>query len=492
MLIEELCPGINLEDENIEFKGILEEGEDFDSNGKKKERKEIGWLKVLASFANTWGGTLYVGVENNSHNIIPLDHNIFDRISLMVQRLIKQDIEPPISYKINKIEVPNTSPIRYLMTIVVEKSKYPPISLHESGKGTVYCRHFGKTSVATGEEIRAMVLNSESVTYDSIISESIFKKEDFKTLYDTYSRVHNGKELSIKELISIGFMLPDHRLSKGALLFKDNCSSSNTIINCTQFLGVSKGDDTFYATETFSGNLLSCYEKTINFVSNRIANGFIKKGDTRVELVSYPKRALMEAIINALGHRNYFINESQIEINLFKDRLEIISPGSLIGRQWLKHETNLSTLPPVRRNPIICNVFMILNLMEEKGSGFDKIVNEYKGYSNSYLPFADSDERSFTLTLADLTHPGGIIGNQENPLLHTSEDINVKNGLNILSYCYNKPRTVSQIAAFVGVESSTYFRKNILGELVKNGYLIEQNDQYPILFKTNPNKVIID
>lgn len=64
MLLEELIPCVNIEDYQTEFKGIIKEGDSTD--GKKLE---IGWLKELVAFANTNGGTLYVGVENNTHQI---------------------------------------------------------------------------------------------------------------------------------------------------------------------------------------------------------------------------------------------------------------------------------------------------------------------------------------------------------------------------------------------------------------------------------------
>ena len=53
MYIEDLIPGLNIEDYSNEFKGIIEEGED-----QKGSRKEISWLKELCAFANTKGGTL--------------------------------------------------------------------------------------------------------------------------------------------------------------------------------------------------------------------------------------------------------------------------------------------------------------------------------------------------------------------------------------------------------------------------------------------------
>lgn len=489
MYIEELFPGVNLEDENIEFKGIIEEGEYSKS---KKERKEFGWLKELVAFANTSGGSIYVGVNNKTHTIMSLDHNTFDSISLMVQRLVKEHIEPMLDYKIEKKIVPDTSPIRYILIINVNPSKYLPVTLHFNGTGSIFCRHFGQCSLATSEEIRAMVLNNSNVSYDCLSSNLKFYKKDFSLLYELYKSRNDGKELNEKILISIGFMSIDGVLNKGALLFKDNYHLDNTLVRCTQFLGSNKGDNIFYANQDFQENLLLEYIHIKEFILNRVANGFIKNGDTRKPLISYPERALEEGLINALAHRNYFIIGSQIEINLYNDRLEIISPGSLISKNWLKHEKSLSSIPPLRRNPLICNVFSLLKLMEMKGSGFDKIEQEYLGYGENYRPYVDSDNSVFSLTLPNLSHYGGLVMSQDNPNVHIIDDaVNAKE-LKILSYCYNQARSASQIADFLNIKPSTYFRKNLLLKLVEKGYLIQQIDKSPTLYRSNLNKVLSD
>ena len=162
MKIEELLNNVNVEDYVTEFKGLIKEG----INPETKERFEIGWLKTIVAFANSQGGTLYVGVDNKTHDILALSHNEIDKMALMVQRQIQEHIEPPIKYTIEKIIVPHTSPNRYLLKININKSKFPPISLKINGIPSIYVRHFGKTSPATGEEIRNLVMNSDSVSFD--------------------------------------------------------------------------------------------------------------------------------------------------------------------------------------------------------------------------------------------------------------------------------------------------------------------------------------
>ncbi len=487
MLFEEMLKGVNLEDYEVEFKGIIKEGPSNDCSG----REEIKWLKVIAAFANTFGGTLYVGVEDKTHQVVALSHEECDKIALMVQRLIAIHIEPPVKYKIDKLVVPDTNPTRYVLAIKVEKSKYPPVSLHTNSASVIYVRHFGKTSAATGEEIRALVMNSESVSYDILESETQFDPNDFKKLYAFYAKQNDGKELTEKDLLNIGFFTLEGRLKNGALLFKDDCSDLKTLVECSHFPGVSKGENVFLSTKRISGNLIDEYEEIMDFVSTRSINGFIKTETGRDDLISYPRRSLAEGVVNALGHRNYFISGSQIEINIYKDRLEITSPGSLTSKKWLRNEKNLSSIPPIRRNELICSVFSLCKLMDKKGSGFDKIEDEYKRFGPSYAPFVSCDDSYFSLTLPDLAHQGGLIANNDKPGVSVrGEKLNDK-FLDVLSLCYNKACSAYEIAESLGIKPSTYFRKEIIGPLLTKNLLLA-NNEYPVKYQSNHDLVIPD
>lgn len=485
MYLQELIPNLNLEDEENEFKGIIEEGAESGS------RKEIGWLKELVAFANSKGGNLYIGVNNKTHEILSLDHQTVDRLSLMVQRLVKAHIEPPIRYQIIPISIPGTVPLRYVLKIAVSPSRNPPISLRFNGLGVIYSRHFGETSVSTGEEIRAMVMRSESVSFDNRPTDIPFRAEDFTYLFSYYAKKNQGEALSQKALMSIGFIAPDGNLSQGALLFRDDYAGDKTRVDCTQFLGVDKGDKTFYSSKIIKGNLLKEFEEIRQFVLDHSANGFVKEADKRVPLISYPERALSEGIVNALGHRNYFILGSQIEINLYLDRLEIVSPGSLPSGRWLNREKALADIPPIRRNEVICSVFSLCKIMEEKGSGFDEIMKDYSPYGESYAPFASADSQTFALTLPNLAHEGGLVSLMENPNIYTIETLPGKNDVRILSYCYNRERDAKSIAKDLNLEPSSYFRKAVIGRLVKDGYLLERKEGKTTFFHSNPEKVKI-
>ncbi len=485
MTIEELIPQTNIETETIEFKGIIEEGK-----AETGKVKEIGWLKTLAAFANTDGGNLYVGVENTSHKILALDHETCDKLILMVHRQIKNRIEPILNYKISSIIVPETSPSRYILKISVAKSKVLPIALHEEGLLGIYIRKFGSTVLATSEQIRDMILLSDNNPFDQPFTEQFFSAKDFQKLFQIYED-KTGERLTEKALISVGFMNKENQLCRGALLFRDNNADEKTQITATLWPELTKGSSVILASESFTGNLFDAIEFARSFIKNHSVFGFKKEENTRVDYISYPPRSVTEGIVNAIAHRNYFMSGTQIEINLFKDRLEITSPGSLLGVRFLKKEKNISSIIPHRRNEVICSVLELCRYMESKGSGFDKIEQDYNGKGEHFMPYVSSDESSFTLVLPNLTFTQGIIDEKNIPEIYTESLLEDKNSEKILAFCFKVKRSAKEIAEYLSIQPSTYFRKEIVEKLVEKKLLLTQKEGRTTYYISNVNKVFV-
>ena len=359
MFVEELIDEAFLESKTIEYKGIISEGKD--KNGKSLE---LGWLKTLVAFANTEGGKLIIGVEDKTHKVVALDRNKTDSIILMVHRLIREKIDPVIDYEITGIPVKNIIPVRFIVCIQVNANKNLPVALHDNGLLGIYIRSYGRTDIASQEQIRDMVLMSDNTPFDTRFTDEIYQKKNFSKLFELISS--NGDKVEEKELISKNIISGDKKLSRGALLFKDNCDDMRTKLVATQWPGVTKGSSVVIASEEYTGNLLQIIKKAIEFIKNHSINGFKKEIETRIEYISYPGRSVTEGIVNAVGHRNYYIQGSQIEVNIFKDRLEITSPGALLGVRELHKEKNISGIIPRRRNEVICEILELCRYMEKK------------------------------------------------------------------------------------------------------------------------------
>ena len=485
MLISEIVEEAYLESKIIEYKGIIEEG-------KSKEGKilEIGWLKTLVAYANTAGGTMFIGVDDKTHEVVALDQKAADKVVLMIHRQIRERVEPIIDYDISSIVIKEDESPRYVLKVEVKTNKNLPVALHDHGMLGIYVRNFGRTDLATQEQIRDLVLMSDNTPYDTIFGEADYNRDNFLTLVKTAAQ--RGTEINEKLLISKGIISGEKKLSRGALLFSDSCDDLRTKIVMTVWPGISKGGDIINATEEYTGNLLDGIEKVLTFVRNHSINGYKKEAESRIEYFSFPSRSVTEGIVNAIGHRNYYIQGSQIEVNIFKDRLEITSPGSLLGVRELHEEKNISSIIPRRRNDVICSILEICRYMESRGSGFDKIESDYASYGEKFRPYVSADASSFTLTLPDLTRTGGVVSQSDDaPDVYTEVALEGKNDLKILSFCYVNARTIREIAEHLEVTPSTYFRSNVIARLTDTGLLKELKNGKQKRLITNKEQVFL-
>jgi predicted HTH transcriptional regulator len=103
--------------------------------------------------------------------------------------------------------------------------------------------------------------------------------------------------------------------------------------------------------------------------NTRLANKIV--GFKRVDIPEYPYESVREALINAIAHRDYDREESQIMFSIFDDRIEISNPGGLLpGLNILKLEGKHAT-----RNKKICSIFKETKYMERYGTGIMKMKN---------------------------------------------------------------------------------------------------------------------
>ena len=88
----------------------------------------------------------------------------------------------------------------------------------------------------------------------------------------------------------------------------------------------------------------------------------------------YCERSVFKSIVNALIHRDYLINGSEVHIDIFDDRLVVYSPGGMPDGTKIQ-ERNIDTAPSTRRNPVLADIFSRLGYMERQGSGLNENYN---------------------------------------------------------------------------------------------------------------------
>lgn len=480
MYLEEIVEGVQLENDKFEAKAILNRDD------------VVGWLKSIAGFANASGGEFYIGVEDKTNKLIGFDRKAADNERNYFNNQVNEHLTPRPGMKISFVRYKINENERFVIKVSVEESAVKPVILKYKNIPSIFMRRDGFTNGATYEEIIDMSVKSKKTQYDILVSDVRYDPDKLSDLRAFYKSHNEGATLKEKALQSLGFVNEDGYLLNGAVLFLDDYGGKKTEVQCSVFAGFNKGSERIVTINKFNGNITSTIEYIMDFVKQRMNHSMIKRDDERVNIDSYPARAIFEGVINAVAHRDYYLDGTQIQVDMFRDRLEISSPGGFYRGEKIGKTYDLSGIISKRRNELITGVLVACNVMEAAGTGFDKITEEYALADEAHKPYIYSSSDHFTLVLPDLTYEKGI----EDTTMPVLSFVPVPGGTaldaKVLSFCYLKAHKVSEIAEYLGISDSTYLRKQVLENMEKNGYLEKNKVSRAYFYKTNPGIVTVN
>lgn len=480
MYLEELFGDICLESDVLECKSRLDRDD------------IVGWLKSIAGFANASGGEFYIGVEDKTNKLIGFRRKEADDERNFFNNQVNEHLVPRPQMKLSFVRYEIRNRERFIIRVQVPESVVKPVILKYKNIPSIFMRRDGFTNGATYEEIIDMGIKSKNTQYDILISDQKYKASDFQVLQAFYAAHNDGKALSEKALRSMGFYNEEGMLSNGAALFRDDYQGKKTQVQCSLFSGMHKGSERIVTINNYHGNLISVINYMMEFVTQRMNHSMIKHGDARENIDAYPQRALFEGVINAVAHRDYFLDGTQIQVDMFKDRLEISSPGGFYKGDKFGKTYDFSGIISKRRNELLAAVLVSCNVMEAAGTGFDKIMEEYCDVDEPHRPYIYSSSDHFTLVLPDLTYADGVADEKHPPLTFVPVPGGTEYDEKVLSFCYYQAHKAAEIAAYLGLSDSTYFRKKILGNLEQHGYLEKNKMARTVYYKTKADMVTFD
>ncbi|MCI5510768.1 MAG: putative DNA binding domain-containing protein [Eubacterium sp.] len=479
MYLEEIINDVQLESDRFECKSILNRND------------VVGWLKSIAGFANAYGGDFYIGVEDKTNKLVGFDRKAADNERNYFNNQVNEHLTPRPQMKISFVRYEIKNSERFIIRVSIPESSFKPVILKYKNIPSIFMRRDGFTNGATYEEIIEMSIKSKKTQYDILVSDVKYDPKKISMLRAFYSEHNEGKELKEKALQSMGFYNEEGYLLNGAVLFLDDYSEKKTEVQCSVFSGFNKGSERIVTINRFNGNITSTINYMMDFVNQRMNHSIIKLDDARKNIDAYPQRALFEGVINAVAHRDYYLDGTQIQVDMFKDRLEISSPGGFYRGEKFGKTYDLSGIISKRRNELIAGVLVRCNVMEAAGTGFDKIVEEYKEANETHRPYIYSSSDHFTLVLPDLTYANGVEDSNVPVLTFVPVLGGTELDEKVLSFCYYQAHKVSEIAEYLGITDSTYLRKQVLGNLEANGYLEKSKVSRAMFYKTNPDMVTL-
>jgi ATP-dependent DNA helicase RecG len=353
--------------------------------------------ETLVALANTEGGTIVVGVDEKGD----LTENSVENKQL--EKILKEadtTCNPPVV-------VGNWEAVETEKGLVYALRVPRSIELHALSDGRVLIRAGMKNRPLGGQEILKLASAKNSGDFESELVKGATKDDFSRKMMDEYlakraertKRPYNGK---IDDLLrEIGAVDIDGTATvTGILLFSEYPQHwlPQSSIVFAKFVGKTPRGENGLAgysrREELTGPLSKLIEGMWNLVWSEMAVSAVVKGLEREEKYEYPQFAVREAIVNAVCHRDYRLKGRRIEVRMYSDRLEVISPGGLPGFITIDNIVD----EHFSRNPRLVNGLFQWGYIEELGLGIDRMM-EVMEQAGHRPPIFDARPYSFAVTL---------------------------------------------------------------------------------------------
>ena len=428
---------------------LIAEATEYEFKSTVEVNKPRSWLKTVSAFANGVGGSIYFGVSDNGV-AIGLDNA--QKAAEQVSELIKARIEPAIK---NVVLEPLDADGKDILRVQISGGTNTPYYYTGDGTKIAYYRIGNESAQAPAAVLNELLLKGLHQTFDALETKYQFSDYSYTLFEATYKQKTGFAIDKPRDYRSFGMLMGDDTLTYVGALFADQCPIYQSRVFCTRWNGLKKGGLYVDALDNdeFHGNAISLLTDTLKFVRHNSSIKWKKTGTGRIEMPDYPSEAVHEALVNALVHRDYMIKGSEIHVDMYDDRLEIVSPGGMPDGKRIQ-DLNIDDIPSIRRNPIICDLFSRLKLMERRGSGLRKIIDQYP---EDGMPSFRSTEQTFVVTLKNLNY-----AKLSTP---RGDDVGVDNGdennLSLILNAISEDRRITQknIALKTGLSTRTVSRE---------------------------------
>lgn len=370
MKISELYPDVISEDLDYEYKAQL------------NSENPIKWAKTIVGYANGKGGIMFVGVSNDGEAFgIELDE--IDRTKNLIAKTNDRHIFPHtrIRYMMRSVDA---NAERFVLAVNVAPADSVVRYREGDFNETVYIKGDGNSTPATPEDI--ISLSKRKYGVDNETSECFYDESNWKEYLDLCREYREDSTVpTIKELQNEEIISEDGYAKSGFIMFGDDYTGDDSLICCRLWRGKDK-TGTVLDSGRYKGSLAKVFQNALSFIERNTKIGWRKtESGGREEVRAYPKEAIREALVNAIAHRDYSIAGTQIDVDIYSDRIDIVSPGSwLLPKSYEQYP--VGSIPSIRRNSIIAACLDMANLMERGGTGFQTMIESYSGSAGHLQP----------------------------------------------------------------------------------------------------------
>ena len=419
-------------------------------------------LTVLA-FANTAGGTLYVGIEDDG-SICGV--KCPDETVLKIQNVLRDSIKPDIMMcvKCSYLDLSGKSVIK----VEVHRGTHRPYFLGSKGirPEGVYIRQSASTVPASFDAIRRMIVETSGDEFERGVS---FEQSlSFDACTSTFKALQIP--FGAPQMQSLGMINQEKLYTNLAFILSDQCQHT---LKVAVFQGNNKL--IFRDRAEFSGSILKQLDEAFAFIMRYNSVRSTYSGLRRVDTWAYPETAIREGLLNAIVHRSYE-SSGPILVNIYDNRIDILNQGGLLPNMTVEEvRQGVSE----QRNKQLAAIFYRLELIEAFGTGYDKIDEAYA--ESGKKADIKVTANSFLLLLPNTNYVVESSGMEKQPIA-TDTNVNLsslggdliqKRSRILIEQCrQNNSITRAEIQSMFELSSSSVIA--LLSKLTKEGIFVKE------------------
>jgi ATP-dependent DNA helicase RecG len=389
---------------------IISNGENSGVEFKRDDLQNYALAKELVALSNFNGGIVLLGVEDDGS------------ISGVVRSEIEEWVMTACRDKIRPVIIPFFEMVREVepgknVAIVRVTRGFDVHSLYHNAHNTYYIRVGTQSREASAEELSRLFQQRGDFRAElRPISGATLADFDRRRLRNYFSQIREQETPADDNdeawrilLVNTEIMTEEGVAAGGLLLFGStpNRFLPQAGIDAVAYLGTEKdyaarerlslrGPMTPLLAEDGATVENGLFEQALAFVRRNAPGTTVMEDARRIERPAYPTEVLREGIVNALIHRDYLLSASDIELAIYSDRLEIISPGRLPNGITPER---MRTGCRAARNQLLKDVMRDYGYLENMGMGVPrKIIKGMQNFNGKVPELIEADE-SFILRL---------------------------------------------------------------------------------------------
>lgn len=435
------------------------------------------YLKTVSAFANCLGGRIVFGVDADLSLVGMSDPFVArDRIADAIANGIEPMVVPDISLQ--------TVEGKTLIVVEIAQGPRCPYWVKALGKETgTFIRYDATTRAADADVIRELSYDggdrgfdeahcrSLELTTRSVDQLCVRMRRKALSLCESQAQRKAIHSLNQDKLEEWGILTKrsGRLVATNAFALLSGDKALSTVVKCGIFKGIEH--KMMLDRREFGGPIQDQIESSYEWLLSKLNMAAVIRGVYRQDVYEFPEEALRELITNAVMHRNYAVYGSDIQIALYDDRLEIISPGGLPRGMTLERMKEGCSRC---RNKAIASAFAYMKVAEKWGLGVPNVMQSFadRGLAGpEYVDWGNAIKVVLRRKMADTGVEKRNIEGEKRNIEDENRNIEGENrnieGLKQILAGYSSPTVANALKAYQALCSQACFSRKDLVDKAK-------------------------